>query len=267
MAPFWLKVKTIISQCWSLGYFNIMLFGPDSVKSGYKLPRGKMRIFGSLVQALMILCLPVLLLTVSISWAVNSQWLYEYGFEKYHVSQVTGLDDIELEKAATGLIRYFNSSEDEISLRLVKDNKSFELFNEREVAHLRDVKELFRLNYRLLLGTLVYILGCAGANLFRHKDPRRRAWGLAGGGGLTLGLMLVLGLAMLLNFDRLFWQFHLISFSNDFWQLDPTRDYLIMLFPGGFWFDTAISIALATAGMAVILCGVGGFLIKRRTTH
>ncbi|MFC1956477.1 TIGR01906 family membrane protein, partial [Chloroflexota bacterium] len=196
----------------------------------------KLRAAGITAQVILILCLPVLLLTTSILWAVNSSWLYEYGFDKYNISQNTGLAQSELEKAATGLIRYFNSGEEIISLAVTKDGKSFELFNEREVAHLRDVKGLIRLNHQVLLGTLIYVLGYAAIASFRRKY-RRLAQGLVGGSGLTLGLILVLGVAMAFNFEQLFWQFHIISFTNELWLLDPTRDYLIMLFPSGFWFD------------------------------
>ena len=216
---------------------------------------------------LFILCLPVLLLTASLGWATNSLWLYEYGFEKYNVSQVTGLAEVELEKAAAGLIGYFNSDEDYISLTVMKDGEPFELFNQREVIHLKDVKGLIWLDYWVLLGTLVYTLAYAGVSLFWRKRRywRRLAWGVVGGGGITLALMLALGLGTLLGFDQLFWQFHLISFTNELWQLDPTRDYLIMLFPQGFWYDATIFCGLATAGLAIILGGVsGGYLIFSR---
>ncbi len=77
--------------------------------------------------------------------------------------------------------------------------------------------------------------------------------------------MLALGLGALFAFDQLFLQFHLLSFANDFWLLDPTRDYLIMLFPQGFWYDATLFGALATAGMAIIFGGVGGgYLILTR---
>ncbi len=214
---------------------------------------------------LFIICLPVLLLTASVSGAVNSLWLYKYGFEKYSVSQTTGLAQSELDKAATGLIDYFNSGDETISLTVIKDGKPFRLFNEREVAHLRDVKGLFWLVYWLLLGTLIYALVYVGLSLFWWQDRRRLAWGLVGGSCLTLVLMLALGLGTLLNFDWLFWQFHLISFTNELWMLDPTRDYLIMLFPRGFWYDASLFCALATAVGAVILGGVGGWYIKRRS--
>ncbi|MFC1897317.1 TIGR01906 family membrane protein [Chloroflexota bacterium] len=217
---------------------------------------------------LFILCLPVLLLTASIGWEVNSHWLYKYGFEKYDVSQTTGLAEVELEKAAIGLISYFNSGEEYISLTVMKGGKPFELFNQREVAHLRDVKGLMRLDYYLLSGTLIYALSYAGVSLFwRRKRYRRQlGWGVVSGSGFTLALMLAMGLGTLFNFDQLFYQFHLISFTNELWQLDPARDYLIMLFPGGFWYDAATFCALVTAGLAVILGGMaGGYLMFRRS--
>ena len=224
-----------------------------------------MRVINIATKWLFILSLPVLLLTASIAWAVNSLWLYEYGFEKYDISQTTGLAQSELEKAAVGLVSYFNSDEETISLAVIKEGKPFELFNKREVAHLRDVKGLFWLDYWVLIGTLTYALLYTGINLFWWKDRRQLAWVLAGGSGLTLVLILALGLGALLNFERLFRQFHLISFANDFWQLDPTRDYLIMLFPGGFWYDMTMFCALATVMGTIVLGGVGtAYLIYSR---
>ena len=225
-----------------------------------------MRVLVITAKWLFILCLPILLLTASLGWEVNSYWLYEYGFEKYNVSQTTGLAQSELEKAATGLINYFNSDEEYISLTVEKEGEPFALFNQREVAHLRDVKGLIWLDYRLLLGTLIYTLAYAGVSLFWRKRRywRRLAWGVVGGEGITLALMLALGLGTLLGFDQLFLQFHLISFTNELWQLDPAKDYLIMLFPQGFWYDGAIFCALATTGLAIILGGVsGGYLLSK----
>jgi integral membrane protein (TIGR01906 family) len=219
-----------------------------------------LKILGIAAKWLFMLCLPLLLLTASIGWAANSPSLYKYGFDKYNVSQTTGLVHSELEKVATGLISYFNSSEESISLTVIKDGEPFELFNQREVSHLRDVKGLIWLDYWVLLGTLIYALGYAGVSLFWRKRRywRRLARGMVGGGGITLFLMLALGLGTLLNFDQLFLQFHLVSFTNELWQLDPAKDYLLMLFPQGFWYDATLFCSLVTAGIAVVLGGVGG---------
>ena len=219
-----------------------------------------MKVLGIATKWLFILCLPILLLTASLGWAVNSLWLYEYGFQKYDVSQTTALAEAELDKAATGLITYFNSDEEYITITVVKGSEPFELFNEREIIHLRDVKGLIWLGYWVLLGTLVYVLGYAGFCLVwrKHRYWRHLVWGVVNGGGITLALMLALGLGTMLSFDQLFLQFHLLSFTNELWQLDPSKDYLIMLFPQGFFYDAAMFCALGTAGLAIILGGIAG---------
>lgn len=223
---------------------------------------------------LFVLCLPVLLLTASIGWAVNSLWLYERGFQKYDISRVTGLEDTELEKAARGLISYFNSSEELINVTVEKDGKPFTLFNEREVTHLKDVKGLFWLDYKIFFGTLLYVLTYGGVSLFWSFKESRKYWrqlarGVATGSGITLAIMVALWVGSLVDFEGLFIQFHLISFSNDFWQLDPTRDYLVMLFPGGFWYDAVLFIALGATVMAVILGGlaVGHLLFNKKDSQ
>lgn len=215
-----------------------------------------------IAQWLFILCLPVLLLTASVSLAANTSALYHYGFEKYDVGETTGLTGSELEEVADGLIGYFNSGEEYISLTVTKNGESFEVFNEREVMHLKDVKGLFRLVYILLLGTGIYALAYLAVSLLWWRD--RRLWrGLFGGGVLTLGLMAVVGIMVAVDFNWFFYNFHLISFANDLWQLNPATDYLIMLFPQGFWFDAAVFCAAATAFGAVVLGGLGWWRLRK----
>ena len=212
---------------------------------------------------LFVICLPVLLLTASVTWAANSGWLYRYGFDKYDVGETTGLEKAELDKAADGLIGYFNSGDELIDIKVVKDGEPFQLFNEREIGHLKDVKALFRQVYWLLLGTLLYGLVYTGLSLFVWKDKKGIAQGLLYGGGLTLVLMAVLGIVIMTDFDNFFYRFHLISFANDLWMLNPATDYLIMLFPQGFWFDAALFCALTTALGALILGGIGWWRLRK----
>ncbi|MBI4296839.1 MAG: TIGR01906 family membrane protein [Chloroflexi bacterium] len=223
-----------------------------------------MKIIGTATKWLFALCLPVFLLTASIGWWVNSLWFYEYGFQKFNVSQTTGLPASELARAARGLITYFNSGEEPINVTVAKDGRPFELFNEREVTHLKDVKGLFRLDYLVFLVTFAY---CAGYTAVSFRRGERSRLGLAQaavwGSGLALALMLAFSVGSLLNFDQLFYQFHLLSFANEFWMLDPTKDYLIMLFPQGFWYSAALAIALSAALGALVLGGLALWYLRR----
>jgi uncharacterized membrane protein len=91
--------------------------------------------------------------------------------------------------------------------------------------------------------------------LFWQKGTGRRK--LAGvtiiGSTVTLGLMLLLGIGALINFDTLFYDFHLIAFTNQFWSAEGN---MLLLFPDGFWYDAAIYCILTIAALAIILGGV-----------
>jgi len=210
------------------------------------------------------LCLPLLLLAASVGWVANSFWFYKDGFEKYRISQTTGLSVQTLESIAVDLIDYFNSDAEYASITAIKDGESFELFNQQEVAHLKDVKGLIWLDYRLFLGALIYVLAYTGVSLFRWRDRRQLARGVAKGSIITLGILVVLGImSTLVDFGTAFTRFHFLAFTNELWRLDPAKDYMIMLFPEGFWYDATLLCGGMMAGLAVILGGASGVYLKR----
>jgi integral membrane protein (TIGR01906 family) len=221
-----------------------------------------MKITKLVARWLFSLTIPVLLFTISVSFAANSAWLYEWGFSRYDVGSVTGLAPEELDKIAHGLIDYWNSGDETINITAIKDGQSFTVFTEREVSHLVDVKAMFRLVYKCLMGSFIFALIFLVLNLFLWRDRRQLAWGLIWGGIFSIAIMVALGLAAIIDFHWLFWQFHLVSFANDLWLL-PFNDYLIMLFPEGFWFDAAIFCTVLKIVMALILGGVGIWILRK----
>ena len=230
-----------------------------------------MKILQRVARWLFILCLPVLAMTASIAWAVNNSQFYTYRFEKYDVKQSLAEDgliltDSQLQDIATGFIRYFNSEEELIHLTVLQSGQSVELFNCEEILHFKDVKGLFRLDYYVLAGTFTYCLIYALVSVFwqQGKHRLRLARNMVTGSALTLGLMLVLGIGILLDFDSLFYGFHLISFSNEFWS---AAGNMLLLFPQGFWFDAVIYCALFTAGIALVLGLIGGIYVIKVRRH
>ncbi|MDV2988908.1 MAG: TIGR01906 family membrane protein [Dehalogenimonas sp.] len=200
--------------------------------------------------------LPLLIISAVIAAAFNFQPLYEYGFSRYNVAEATGLAPAELTKAAHGLTAYFNSGDEFIDLVVVKDGEPFTLFNEREIIHLYDVKALIRLDYLGLDVSLGYSLLVAGL-LFYRRQRQLLAAPVFWGGSLTLAVVAALGLAAAIDFNAFFTRFHMISFANDFWLLDPSTDYLIMLFPGGFWQDAVIFLGLGIVIIAAVAAFIG----------
>ena len=221
------------------------------------------------LELLFILAVPLLLITGSVTWAVNDAGLYHRGFEKYQISRYTGITNHDLRQAGADIRHYFNSGEEPLALRAKVQGVEREVFNQREVDHMRDVKGLIRGVYWLTALSAAYLLGYVAFGLWRYRYPfiQRLARLSLWGGGVTVGLVVAVGLFSLVGFDSLFLLFHQISFSNDLWQLDPRTDYLIIMFPLGFWFDATMRVALSAVGFALILATVaGGYLVYQRWT-
>jgi integral membrane protein (TIGR01906 family) len=72
-----------------------------------------------------------------------------------------------------------------------------------------------------------------------------------------VALVMLVGILSVLDFEALWTRFHQVAFRNDLWQLDPTRDYLIMLFPEPFWFTATIRMATSVAIGTLLLAAVG----------
>ena len=220
--------------------------------------------------ALFVVAVPVLLVATNVAWVINAPLLYSYGFDKRDIAARTGIERDELLSAARQIRDYFNGSEEFLAVSVVRNGARVEnLYNTREVQHMRDVKGLVRGVYVIQIGALGYLTAFVLVGLFAWRRSlllrlRRLA---ARGGVLTLVLLVSLGLASLVGFDRLFLAFHIVSFSNDLWQLDPAKDYLIAMFPEGFFLDATLWIVGATVVQALLLVAVPAVLMWRRRTR
>ena len=221
-----------------------------------------MKVARAVAYWLFVCCLPLLIIATSIRWEVSAIRLYEYGFDKYQINQVTGIDELELNRVARHLIDYFNSKEDSVQITVVKKGEAFSLFNERELVHLQDVRDLIQLDYWIQRGALALMgICCLLLLLWMRSGWRILVKGLFGGSLVTLGLMAVLAAWAVFGFERLFLLFHLVSFTNEYWILDPARDYLIMLFPGAFFYDAALfGFGVVILGAAIIAGTTFGIL-------
>ena len=132
---------------------------------------------------------------------------------------------------------------------------------------MRDVKKLVQGVYVVDAAVAAYLLVSigAGAALHRGRFAAILARRVLYSGGLTLLIVIAVGLFALVGFDTLFLKFHQLSFANDLWQLDSRQDYLVMLFPQDFWFDATMWVATrAIAGALLITAVSAGYLVYLR---
>ena len=222
-------------------------------------------------QWLFIICVPVMLITAAIGTVANSLsfWLCDYGYDKYAVSQRLSsyglpLDKAEIERVYNSLIDYFNSGGEYTELTVISGGQTVRLFTDEETIHFKDVKELIWLDYGLFIGTFAYLLAYVLVNVFWLKDRRRLARGLIYGGGLSV-VLVVAGvlLGVFWGFGELWYRFHLVFFTNEFWSAEG---YMLRLFPQNFFADAALFCGLFMAVGALILSGAGWW-IKSKTSE
>ena len=217
--------------------------------------------------AIFIIAVPLFLITASVTWAFNSPGLYNDGFEKYSISRISDITDSDLRQVGADIRSYINSGDEPLDVRTSILGTERDLFNDQEVAHMKDVKQLVRGVYVLALASAVYLAAMVliGFALHRGRFVADLAKRLAWGGGLTLVLLIVFGLVALVGFDSVFLKFHQLSFANDFWRLDPRTDYLVRIFPQDFWFDATLWVAVRAISGALILTVAGSaFLVYRK---
>lgn len=225
-----------------------------------------MGIARQIAALLFIVALPVALITTTVRVVLNEPRLYEYATDHYNTTATTGIERSELLRASGELRDYFNNSDESIFVSVQRDGGPISLFNPRETAHLRDVKALFQLSFRVQEVAVLFVLAYVVTVFIWAKEGtfRSLARQVLTSGLVTVVVVGAFGVVAVSGFEGAFTQFHVIAFDNDFWKLNPSRDHLIQMFPEAFWQDVSIWVVLAT--LAEI--GVLGLLsaIYLRTT-
>ena len=209
-----------------------------------------------LLSLAFVMLLPLLIIGTSLRGLVSDRELILQGFRDNQVAVTTGLDDAQLQRIADTFVAYFQAPPGQIQLQVTAFGQSRPLFNDKEVQHMEDVQALIQFFLRLqLVGAAVVVLRLAvafAADRSTISVGREMLWSAA----LMVGVVVLVGVLSLLDFDGLWTRFHQVAFRNDMWLLDPRTDYLIMLFPEPFWFTgtmrMALTVGLQTIGTAVV---------------
>lgn len=112
--------------------------------------------------------------------------------------------------------------------------------------------------YYLSIGILLAIIAI-GSIVFRKYMVKIISMSLMVSGVVNLALVSIAYLARD-AFERLFLQFHLIAFDNEYWILNPSSDKLIQLFPEAFWHSITTKIVLMVLWLGVIYVYSGIFI-------
>ncbi len=169
--------------------------------------------------------------------------LYKEQFGKYNVYSNFNSED-EANENLKLLINYLKDKNPKLET---------DFFNEKEKIHLNDVKNIIKKLIILLYFSIILIILIFSYFIYKGKYKfilKSLILGLS----LTIFIIILFYILVLFDFDKVFTYFHLVSFDNNYWLLNPETDNLIKMFPQEIFFDLArIAILYSLISSLIIL--------------
>jgi len=223
---------------------------------GFMMMRYVLAIVYSLPTILVTVGIFFVLLGLTVSCLFIFKPLYVIGFERHGVSEATGITSYGLEQVADNFVNYFRSDDEYIAVVVDVYGVERSILSHKETVHMRDVKQLvngFRnVGFAAMIMMVAYVISLVikmRSQAIPILTRRLRKSSLA-----IIITALIFGLLVAVAFPFLFTLFHLISFSNDYWLLDPRQDYLVMLFTPNFFLEaTGLLVTLILLECVVII--------------
>ncbi len=208
--------------------------------------------------------LTLVTLRLMISWQNPSYPEFEY--PRIAADPFGFTVDERLDMAETTLAYLRRSEPAEEVIFILKDLRlpggEDPLYNQREIGHMLDVKDLVD-TFKILTWILAIIVIGGLIFLLARSESRHLGYkAIMSGGLLTTVILLVMLVLILLSWNLVFTQFHEILFPPDTWTFYYS-DSLIRLFPEQFWFDFGLLWTGAIFLEGIILAVVGYFLVRR----
>jgi integral membrane protein (TIGR01906 family) len=204
-----------------------------------------------IVQWVLVILVPIILILLSVRFLLTPVFInLEYRMPNFPEDGYGFTTQERLQWSDVALEYLLNNAGIEFLGDLSFEDGS-ELYNERELRHMLDVKIVVKAALRVLWASFI-VVALVGV-WARYGDwwyDYRRALGR--GGWLTVGLIVAVIAAIAINFNTFFVAFHRIFFQGDTW-LFRFSDTLIRLFPVRFWQDAFISVG--------VIALIGGLLL------
>jgi integral membrane protein (TIGR01906 family) len=199
------------------------------------------------VRILFFLLIPLIVFLASLRMSAFDEEIYSTQFagEKFYQ------ENPEAKSLAFGILHY------------IKTGQSMDspYFNENELVHLKDVREIIRLCFIVLMASAV-ILGLCILILLVKKDINELLASVQAGGISSLVIVFVLGVVSVISFDALFVKLHEVMFNNNLWLMNPRTDIVINLFPQGLFVAIWKRIMLYSSVSSLVLV-LAPFAVRR----
>lgn len=208
-------------------------------------------------------------LGVALFWLILCLWLtvadqtfFQKEFEKLDSAHLAGITGEEMETVSRFLSRYLLTGTGENPMVVIQ-GETQNFFQQRELDHLRDVRNLFRISYVVQL-----ILVILGIVLYRRD---KRFWcradfcsGFWKGNLLFLAMIGFLALFAALDFTKAFGLFHRFLFPSGNWSFNPMKYRMVRIMPRQFFLDAAVRVGTRTAFPLLLAAGFSAWYGRKQ---
>ncbi len=194
----------------------------------------------------------VIVLTATFHYAFDDVFFLK-AFQENKTAEMLGLDSDGMTRVVNNMTDYISGKTDSMDITVPINGVETRFYNERELAHMVDVRKLMDLGQR---GRMVLlIMGLILLMALRCFAGREAFWrGLMASALGAMGFAALLGVLAATDFTAAFYKFHEMFFTNDLWLLDPATDRLIQMLPESIFFGITTRIILAS-GLTVLAIG------------
>ncbi len=213
----------------------------------------------ALLRWLILVSVPVVL-TMALVRLLTMPWFPAWVYQRPGFpDDPFGMSSVERLRLARQTIRFLNTpwSTDLLEELRLPDGRL--AYNERELVHMQDVKAVYNALTGLAFALLMLSVA-AGLILARLGEDCAVWLALCQGGGLSLTILVSLGVWMVAGFDSFFTLFHDLFFEPGTW-LFSYSDTLIRLFPIQLWQTAGFLVAggVSFLSLVLLLAGAGRY--------
>lgn len=181
-----------------------------------------------------IVCFIFGLLVTMFNLAVFNERFFETQYKALNTAESMNMSDEDLMLATHTLLDYLQNKRDDINVEVVVEGKNVPMFNQKEIDHMVDVKDLFTgLNSLQMAAYVIFIILIVALTIKNRMSSLTNSIYRA----LGVYLFIIGGIALyaFIDFSGFWVIFHKVLFSNDLWLLNPNTDRMINMFPEVFF--------------------------------
>lgn len=212
-----------------------------------------------ILRSLMTLSAPFLIVMIAVRLIMTPLFLqFEYTRPDFP-ADFYGFSTTDRLTYAPTAVEYLLNGADISFLGDLRFPDGTEMYNVRELQHMRDVKTVTQT--ALTVGLFGGVLWLA-ALIILWRNHRTTVTGVLQSSALcTLGLIAAIVIISIVSWDTFFTSFHKAFFADGTWRFEYS-DTLIRLFPEQFWFDAALLIGGFSILVSLVLLAIVRRLYK-----